>query len=261
MSAAPTRSALVTGAGRRIGAALARALGREGHHVLVHYNRSGEEAEAVAAAIRGEGGSAEAVGADLAEAGARAALIPSCLARGAPPLAILVNNASVFEHDTLAGLDPALFRRQMEINALAPFDLARALAAHLPPQERGVVVTILDQKLWNLHPDFFSYTISKYAAWGGTQLMARALAPRIRVGAVAPGLILRSGDQTDEDFARAQGRNALARANRVEDVVAAVLYIIRAESVTGQAILVDGGEHLQPPDPAVLASKAPAAGE
>ncbi|NWG46075.1 MAG: SDR family oxidoreductase [Alphaproteobacteria bacterium] len=246
---------LVTGAGRRLGAALAEGLAGAGFAVFVHYNGSREPAEAVCARIRAAGGRAEAVAGDLSDPSVPAGLIERCSALR--PLTALVNSASVFDYDrwdTVTGEGAA---RQMQVNAFAPVLLAQAFARALPADGRGAIVNILDQKLWNLHPDFFSYTLSKTALWCATQMLAQALAPRIRVNAVAPGLTLRSGAQTEADFEAMRVRNPLERPNQPGDILQAVLYLLAAEAVTGQALKVDGGEHLKRPDPEFLASKRP----
>lgn len=234
--------ALVTGAGKRIGRAIAEALADDGFHVAVHYNASAAEADEVVAGIRARGGTAEAVGADLADADAVAGLVASASAK-VGPLTVLVNNASLFERDEVPTLSVARFDRHMAVNARAPLFLARDFAAQVPAGEDAVVVNFADQKLWNLNPDFLSYTISKVALEGITHALAMALAP-VRVVGVAPGLTLRSGAQTDEGFARAHVQTVLGRGNDVDDLVAAVRYLISARAVTGHTILVDGGQHL-----------------
>ena len=236
------QGALVTGAGQRVGRAVAEALAADGHAVAVHYNQSAAEAEEVAAEIRANGGEAQAVGADLADPVAVEGLVAAAVAK-VGPLSVLVNNASLFQRDEVASLTTERFDHHMAVNARAPLFLARAFAAQVPIGMDAVVVNFVDQKLWNLNPDFLSYTISKVALEGITHSLAMALAP-VRVVGVAPGLTLRSGAQTDESFARAHSQTLLGRGNDVADLVAAVRYLISARSVTGHTLLVDGGQHL-----------------
>ena len=236
------RAALVTGAGQRIGRAIAEALAADGFAVAVHYNRSAAEAEAVAEGIRNAGGRAAAIGADLGDADAVAELVDRAAAL-VGPLSVLVNNASLFERDDVTSLDVDRFDRHMAVNARAPLFLARDFARQAPKGEDCVIVNFADQKLWNLNPDFLSYTISKMAHEGSTHALAMALAP-IRVVGLAPGLTLRSGAQTDEGFARAHSQTVLGHGNDVADLVAAIRYLVSARSVTGHTLLVDGGQHL-----------------
>lgn len=236
------QGALVTGAGQRVGRAVAEALAADGHAVAVHYNQSAAEAEDVAAEIRANGGEAQAVGADLADPVAVEGLVAAAVAK-VGPLSVLVNNASLFQRDEVASLTVESFDHHMAVNARAPLFLARAFAAQVPIGVDGVVVNFVDQKLWNLNPDFLSYTISKVALEGITHSLAMALAP-VRVVGVAPGLTLRSGAQTDESFARAHVQTPLGRGNDVDDLVAAVRYLISARAITGHTLLVDGGQHL-----------------
>ncbi len=238
--------ALVTGAAKRVGRALAEALAADGFAVAVHCNSSTDEADAVVAGIRAAGGRAATVRADLADAEAVDGLVDAAVA-AVGPLDVLVNNASLFERDEAPTLTVERFDRHMAVNARAPLFLARAFAAQVRPQTMAagaaVVINIADQKLWNLNPDFLSYTISKVALEGVTHALAMALAP-VRVVGVAPGLTLRSGAQTDEGFARAHAQTVLGRGNDVADLVHAVRYLIGARAVTGHTILVDGGQHL-----------------
>lgn len=242
------RAALVTGAGRRVGAVLARALAAAGWFVHVHYNRSRDEAEATAAAIVRAGGRARAAAADLAAldtAGAER-LIADCAANG-PPLRALVNNASRFEYDTAATFTEAGWAAHHRINLLAPALLARAFAARVPEGETGAVVNLLDNKVRATNPDYFSYTVSKQGLAGATETLALALAPRVRVNGIAPGITLPSGDQTEERFARAHRNNPLKRGCAPEDIARALLFLLDTPSITGQIVVIDGGHALARP--------------
>lgn len=223
---------LVTGGGKRLGAAIARAVAGAGHGVVIHYGRSRDEAEALAAELDGE-----AVGGDLADVAALPALFARACARGA--VAGLVNSASLFEEDRPERIDAELAARLHAVNCVAPAMLASLLAAQ---GEEGAVVNLLDQKLANPNPDFFSYSLSKYALAGATTMMAQAFAPRVRVNAVAPGLTLKSGDQSDAEFDRVSRMNLLERPVGAENVAQAVVYLLEARSVTGQTLYVDGGQ-------------------
>ncbi|NJR77172.1 SDR family oxidoreductase [Sphingomonas corticis] len=223
---------LVTGGGKRLGAAIARAVAGAGHAVVIHYGRSRDEAEALARELGGA-----TVGGDLADTAA----LPALFARAARGDAIhgLVNSASLFEEDRPERIDPALATRLHAVNCVAPAVLAAALAGQ---GGEGAVVNLLDQKLANPNPDYFSYSLSKYALAGATTMMAQAFAPRVRVNAVAPGLTLRSGDQSDAAFDRVARMNLLGRPVGAENVAAAVVYLLEARSVTGQTLYVDAGQ-------------------
>ncbi len=234
---APPRTAIVTGAARRIGAALARGLAADGWHVVVHCNTSIDEARALAAEIGGR-----AVQADLADPGAAATILAACA--GAPPLGLLVNNASLFEYDTHADFTVERWDRQHAVNTRAPALLTQAFAAALPEGLTGLVVNMLDVKLSAPNPDFFSYTISKYGLMGLTELHARALAPRIRVNAIAPAVTMVSGLQSRDNFARAHTHNPLGRGVEAEDLLRALRYLITSPAVTGQTLTVDAGQRM-----------------
>ena len=223
---------LVTGGGKRLGAAIARAVAGAGHAVVIHYGRSRDEAEALARELGGA-----TVGGDLADTAA----LPALFARAARGDAIhgLVISASLFEEDRPERIDPALATRLHAVNCVAPAVLAAALAGQ---GGEGAVVNLLDQKLANPNPDYFSYSLSKYALAGATTMMAQAFAPRVRVNAVAPGLTLRSGDQSDAAFDRVARMNLLGRPVGAENVAAAVVYLLEARSVTGQTLYVDAGQ-------------------
>lgn len=236
--------ALVTGAGRRLGRAIAEALAEKGWRVCVHYNRSAEAAEEVCRGIRERGGFAEAMGADLADASA----VEGLVARAGEivgPLGCLVNNASLFEYDGPKKFETDRWQRHIAVNLTAPALLSRDFAAAVPDSERGCIINLLDQKLWNLNPDFFSYTISKIGLHGVLETMALAYAPRVRVCGVAPGLILPSGKMTEESFEKAHRKTPLGYGPSVAEIVRAVRFILTTPSFNGQVITIDGGESLQ----------------
>jgi NAD(P)-dependent dehydrogenase (short-subunit alcohol dehydrogenase family) len=241
--------ALVTGAGRRIGAVIARDLAAAGHAVALHANRSAGAAEDLAAGIRAAGGRAAVVTADLADTDAVAALLPAVEA-ALGPVTLLVNNASMFESDQASTFDPALAERQMRVNLWSPCLLARELAARLPEGESGVVVNLVDQRVWRLTPMVFSYTLSKAALWTATQTLAQALAPRVRVAAIGPGPTLANVRQRPEDFAAQFSAVLLGRGPAPDEIAAAVRFILATPSFTGQMLALDGGQHLawQTPD-------------
>jgi NAD(P)-dependent dehydrogenase (short-subunit alcohol dehydrogenase family) len=241
------RVALITGAGRRIGRTIALDLSRNGWHVAVHYAASRHEADAVVAEIRHAGGVAIPLGADLANAGDAELLIPRCAdALGAPEL--LVNSAALFLDDRLETLDPDQWDRQQAVNLRAPVLLAKAFAAHLPLGRHGLIINIVDQRVWRLTPEFFSYTIAKAGLYTATRMLAQALAPRIRVNAIGPGPVLPSIHQTPDAFAEEVAATPLGRATPPEEIAAAVRFILDAPSMTGQMIALDAGQHLSRPE-------------
>ncbi|MCY0094520.1 SDR family oxidoreductase [Hoeflea ulvae] len=244
-----TGTVLVTGAGRRIGKAIAMDLAARGYHIAIHANTSGREAEAVAASIRDSGGVAEVFLADLTDADAVRKLHGTVCARlGFPD--IIVNNASVFEDDSVRDFDEKQFDLHFAIHLKAPVILAEAMAASLPEGRDGLIVNIIDQRVWKLTPNFFSYTLSKTALWTATQTMAQALAPRIRVNAIGPGPTLANERQKESDFARQSAAVPLGHGPDLAEFGATIRYLHQAGSITGQMIALDGGQHLawQTPD-------------
>jgi NAD(P)-dependent dehydrogenase (short-subunit alcohol dehydrogenase family) len=237
------RRALVTGAGRRLGRAIALGLAGDGWDLAVHYHRSRAEAEAVVKEVAALGVKAVAVACDLGDAAKVGSLVDECV-RGLGPLTCLVNSAALFEHDDIAGLDAAGWDRHLDVNLRAPLLLARDFARQLPEGETGVIVNLLDQKVFNLNPDFLSYTVAKIGLEGATRMLAMALAPRVRVCGVAPGITLVSGEQTAAGFEKAHRTAPLGRSSDVEDVVGAVRYVVNARALTGTTVVVDGGQHL-----------------
>jgi NAD(P)-dependent dehydrogenase (short-subunit alcohol dehydrogenase family) len=236
-------AALVTGGGHRIGRALALALAEAGFAVAVHYHSSGEAAEAVAARIRGAGGTAVALGADLADEAAVQGLLPQA-ERALGPVGVLVNNAAIFGNDTVATATRASWEAHLAVNLRAPFVLIQAFAARLPAEAQGVVVNMLDQRVWSPTPYFVSYTVAKTGLWTLTQTLALALAPRIRVNGIGPGPTLPSPRQSPEEFARQSAMMPLRRGTSPEEIAAALRFIIAAPAMTGQMIALDGGQHL-----------------
>jgi NAD(P)-dependent dehydrogenase (short-subunit alcohol dehydrogenase family) len=239
------RVALVTGAGRRIGRAIALGMAQAGWDVAVHYRASQAEAEDVVHAIRALGRRAVALHADLTnEAAVRA--LPREAAHLLGGLDCIVNNASLFEYDKPDAFSPALLTAHMQCNLAAPLLLAQELHAQVAEGGQAVVINLLDQKLYNLNPDFLSYTLSKSALHTATTLLAQALAPKLRVVGVAPGITMVSGDQTEDGFSRAHQVTPLGRSSTPQDIVDAVCYAANARALTGTTLLVDGGQHLMP---------------
>jgi NAD(P)-dependent dehydrogenase (short-subunit alcohol dehydrogenase family) len=235
--------ALVTGASRRIGREIALALARDGWDIAVHYATSRDEAAETVRLVTETGRRAIAVNRDLAvEAGVRSLLAECSHELG--EVTCIVNNASIFEYDNAASFSVDTLVRSMRTNVAAPVLLAQALHGGLPENDRGVVINLLDQKLWNPNPDFLSYTLSKAALREATVLLAQALAPKVRVVGIAPGITLPSGTQCDAGFAVAHAGTPLGRASLPEDIASAVVFVARAQAITGTTLLVDGGQHL-----------------
>jgi NAD(P)-dependent dehydrogenase (short-subunit alcohol dehydrogenase family) len=246
---APIRAALVTGGAQRIGRAIVRALAGAGYAVAVHARASAGEAEALCAEIVAAGGRARTVTADLADHAAVLGLVDAA-ARAVGPLTLLVNNASEFQHDAIGGLDRAVFDRHMAVNLRAPIFLADAFAAQAPSGADPSIVNLIDQRVYKPTPRFLSYGLSKSALHTATTTLAQALAPRVRVNAVAPGPTLPSPRQDAAAFARQAQAVPLGRGPSPEEIADAVLYLAGARSVTGETIAVDGGQRLawQTPD-------------
>jgi NAD(P)-dependent dehydrogenase (short-subunit alcohol dehydrogenase family) len=234
---------LVTGAGRRIGRAIALGLARDGHAIAVHYRDSSDEAEAVVAEITGAGGRAVSLRADLSREDEVGGLIGRA-ADALGPVDCLINNASVFENDSAVDATRDTWDAHMETNLRAPFVLTQALAAALPADAGGNVINIVDERVRNLTPHFISYTLSKAGLWTLTQTLALALAPRIRVNAVGPGPILPSPRQTQAQFDRQASLMPLGRGSTPDEICDAVRFILAAPAMTGQMIALDGGQHL-----------------
>lgn len=234
---------LVTGGARRIGAEIARAASAAGYGVVIHHNSSAAEAAALAAALREAGGQAWTIGAELEDAAA-AARLPAEAAALCGGLDALVNNASLFLYDTPGAFDAAQFHRHTAVNLLAPALLTRGFAEQLG-DGNGCVVNLLDNRLYAPNPDYFTYALGKYGLAGMTEMAALHFAPRIRVNAVAPAITLVSGEQDPASFERAHVNNPLRRGVEPRDVAQAVLYLLQAPAITGEVLVVDGGQHLR----------------
>lgn len=237
-------AALITGAARRIGRAIACELGAAGHAVAIHYHGSAEEAEETARLIEDAGGQAATVRADLSSEEEACGLISAATKALGAHLTCLVNNASMFEHDDISTASEDCWRHTMQVNLRAPFVLSRDFAAVLPEGNRGSIVNIVDQRVSRPSPDFLSYTLSKTGLWTLTEQLARALAPTIRVNAVGPGPVLPSVHQDTAAFEAELGTLPLAHGPSPEEIANAVRFLVESPSITGQMIAVDGGQHL-----------------
>lgn len=243
------RTALVTGGARRIGAAIVRDLAKNGFAVAIHCNRSRAEAEALAAEIVRGGGKAAVVTADLTRLDQAGDLVARAAER-VGPIGLLVNSASVFLRDEIGSFEWEVWDAHFAVHVKAPVLLARTLAETLPAGMAGLVVNIIDERVWRPNPHFFSYTLSKSALWDATRTMAQALAPRIRVNAIGPGPTLPNIRQQRADFDRQVAALLLERGPDLSEFGATVRYLFETMSVTGQMIAIDGGQHLawQTPD-------------
>jgi len=237
------KAALVTGGARRIGRALALALAGDGFAVAVHHRNSHAAAEDLVALIRNKGGAAVALAADLGDEAAVGTLL-SRAEQALGPIGCLVNNAGVFVNDTVETATRASWELHLAVNLRAPFLLIQDFATRLPKSASGVVVNLLDQRVWSLTPYFVSYTLSKAGLWTLTQTMALALAPHIRVNGIGPGPALPSPRQSAEEFAKQCATMPLRRGTSPQEIAAALRFILSAPAVTGQMIALDGGQHL-----------------
>ncbi len=239
------RVVFVTGAAKRLGRRIALAFADAGWDVAIHYGSSQAEAERTAFDVVARGRRATTVQADLAAEAQVLAAFDA--ARGAlGPIGCVVNSASRFEFDRPEDFAYANLQALIAPNLAAPLALARRLHDSIADPGRGVVINLLDQKLQNLNPDFFSYTLTKQALLGATRMMAMAFAPRLRVAAVSPGITLRSGEQTEEGFRAAHAKTPLGRSSTPEDIARAVLFLAESPAITGVNLTVDGGQHLLP---------------
>jgi len=235
--------ALVTGGSRRIGRAIVERLADAGYAVAIHYGGAREEAEALAAELRQRGARAAVIAGDLADPAEVDLIVPAAEA-ALGPVTLLVNSASIFVADDVRTLDIPSWNRQFSVNLRAPSVLAGAMANRLPEGRNGAIVNIIDQRVWKLTPQYYSYTLTKAALLTATQTMAQALAPRIRVNAVGPGPTLPNARDGAARMEREAAATLLQHKVDATEIAEAVLYLAQARSVTGQMIAVDAGQHL-----------------
>lgn len=251
--------ALVTGAGRRLGRAMALELARQGHDIALHFASSGDEAEAVAAEIRAMGRNVVMLKADLLDEAQVTPLVAKASEALDGPLTTLINNASIFDYDSIESATRQSWDRHIESNLRAPFVLTQEIARQVPapvldengePVAQGLVINMIDQRVRKLTPEFMTYTIAKMGLWAFTQTAAQALAPRVRVNAIGPGPTLQGHRQSDSHFQNQRKATVLQRGANSQDITAALGYFLNAPGVTGQLLCVDGGQHLgwQTPD-------------
>ncbi|WP_102224229.1 SDR family oxidoreductase [Acidimangrovimonas sediminis] len=251
--------ALVTGAGKRLGRAMALYLGQRGFDVAVHYATSADAAEEVVAELRAMGRTATALQADLLDEDATGTLVGRAAEALGGPLTVLVNNASIFEYDNVRSMSAESWNRAIGSNLRAPVQLAQAFAEQAPgaiadaagePVAQAMVLNMIDQRVWKLTPEFMSYTIAKMGLWAFTRTAAQGLAPDVRVNAIGPGPTLKGARQSDEHFSRQRAATVLQRGSGPDDIVAALGFFLDSPAVTGQLICPDGGQHLawQTPD-------------
>lgn len=244
MSTAPSRPVvLITGAARRIGRAIALDMAGRGYNVAIHYRHSREAADAAVGEMQGLGVRAVALAGELANPSDVARLVPACCDALGPP-SVLVNNASEFQPDSVVSTTLESWTAHLDINLRAPVFLAQDLVRHLPAGTDGNIINIIDQRVWKLTPEFFSYTLSKAGLWTATRTLAQALAPRVRVNAIGPGPVLKSIHQTEQDFSAEVASTLLHRGPSTAEIAAAVRFILDAPAMTGQMIALDGGQHL-----------------
>jgi len=239
----PQHIALVTGGARRIGAAIALDLAAHGFGVVIHCNRSRAEADALAASIEAKGGTASVVQANLGDESQASDLIAKAEA-SLGPVSLLINNASIFEDDSAETFTAAGWARHFALHVTAPALLTRAMAAALPAGVPGLVVNIVDQRVWRLTPRYFSYTLSKSAQWTATQTMALSFAPRLRVNAIGPGPTLPNSRQSMADFEAQVQQLILEKGPVLDDFGRTIRFLWDTPSITGQMIAIDGGQHL-----------------
>ena len=254
-------AALVTGGAARLGRAMALELADMGHDVVIHYAGSSQDAETTASDVRTKGVKAATVEADLLDRTAVAGLVDAASEAIGGPLGVLVNNASIFEYDTIDSATPDSWDRHLGSNLYAPLFLSQAFAAQVAggatgnngePVASAAIINMIDQRVRKLTPEFMTYTVAKYGLWGLTQTMARALAPDIRVNGIGPGPTLKGARQSDAHFAAQRANTLLGRGADPGDIQAALRFVLTSQSLTGQLLCIDGGQHLAWETPDVL---------
>ena len=233
---------LITGAAKRVGAELARACAADAHTVVLHYNQNKAAAEALAGELRETGALMELVHADLGDSASVSTMMAAASKTG--PVTALINNASLFDYDDSKTVSAEKITQHMAVNLIAPTLLIKDMAERLPQGVSGCVINMLDAKLFGMNPDYYSYTLSKSALHTLTIMAAQAYAPRLRVNAIAPGILLPSGGQSEAEFQASHKRNLLGQGAETPEVVAAMRLLLSAKSITGEVIVLDGGAHL-----------------
>lgn len=241
---------LITGGAARVGAHLARGFAAQGWHVCIHYFRSADKARSLANDISRSGGSASIVQANLSVPQELSTLIDRAAKTAGGPVTALINNASTFKGDSAESFTHAMMDYHMNVNLRAPLSLAQDFAAQLPPEQMGAIVNMIDQRVLKPNPLFFTYSLSKASLYWATRTLAQSLAPQIRVNGVGPGPTLQNTGQSAEDFANEAAHTLLGYGSPPESIFQAVEYLLSAQSVTGQMLAVDAGQHLtwQTPD-------------
>ena len=237
---------LVTGGARRVGRRLVERLSADGHAVVIHANSGKDEADDLCAELRKANPQTWSIATDLSDHAAACALVGQASQLAGGTLSGLVNNASVFDYDLPTAMKPDVFETAMAVNLRAPVLLAESFFKQASPARDNCIVNMLDMKLWNMNPDFYSYTMSKAGLLAATDMMARSFAPHVRVNAIAPGLLLPSYDQTEAEFKAAASNNLLGREIDLDDVASSLEFLLSNTSLTGQVIHVDNGRRLVP---------------
>lgn len=235
---------LITGGGRRIGASIAKALAADGWFVYIHCHKSFDEAELVLSDIRKNHGDGIVIVEDLSLDGAAERVIKQTI-QGPVPVIAMINNASLFEYDSIETVTETSLNEHFSINVRSPILLSRAFSSSLSNDQKGCIINILDNKIYAINPDYLSYTISKIALQGATSALAMALAPKVRVNGIAPGITLESGNQGEENFKKGQEMSPIGQVSTVNDIIRAILFILESDAINGHIITIDGGQHLQ----------------
>ncbi len=238
------KSAIVTGAAKRIGAGIAKALGNEGWFVYLHYNSSSEEAKQVLHEIKSSGGNGKLINMDLNNPDCGEQIINQ-IDRAAPPVELLINNAARFEYDNISNINSVSLDQHFFANVRGPILLSKAFFELVKKGKQGCVINILDNKIFALNPDYLSYTISKAALQCATETFAMAMAPHVRVNGIAPGITLESGGQGESSFQKGQKMSPIGKVSSVEDIIKALFFIVNTTSLNGHIITIDGGQRLQ----------------
>lgn len=236
---------LITGGAKRVGRRLVEHLSAAGHALIIHANSNIAEAEQLCTTLRANNPDTWAISANLADPAAARGLIDRASQLAGGPLSGLINSASVFDYDTPEGIKTDVFDLAMAVNLRAPALLSERFAAQADPARDACIINLLDQKLWNMNPDFFSYTLSKSGLLAATDMMARAFAPRVRVNAIAPGLLLPSFDQTQAEFEDVASRNPMGKPIDLANLMSAASFLLDNSALTGQVIHLDNGQRLE----------------